>query len=190
MSALVHKRRFHSLEETRAPKCSPGKIQFLSLDGARRKRQRNQEVGKLPVQSLRFEKDVKSDSKLTDTQTKGKRYRSANAMEMEDEQSSKRLRRPEGFADETSCSKPPNPFVPKDVNVEWKASSKKKKNLFSEEEVKRIVHRALKEQEERLTEQYNKILNDRLAEQFENFTRFNQDYVYRQLRAKTSSYIS
>jgi len=188
---------------TEEPKCSPGRIQFLSLEEARRKRSRNYDSS-LAKSSKHLAFDSKFDSKFDKpipkpskgdekhcnaaTISKQKRVRTSSAMDTEDSQS-KRIRRPTGFIDE-NAEKDPNPFVSKDVNVEFKVDTHKKKKYYTEEQVNKIVNNALKQREEELREEYNKILNERLAEQFENFSRFNQDYVYRQLNSKPCSYVS
>mmetsp|Transcript_2354 Transcript_2354/g.2928 ORF Transcript_2354/g.2928 Transcript_2354/m.2928 type:complete len:192 (-) Transcript_2354:32-607(-) len=191
MSTLLHKRRFHDLEDlSTRPNCSPRKIQFLSLEGARRKRVR-EFSSKKPV----FDQDVDEKAalpamkNLQETSLSRKRNRFENAMETEEDQFSKRLRRPESCGRDTPSEKS-DPFTVKGVKVDWKANSNKKKKYFTEDQVHKIVQRALEDQEEKLREQYNKILNDRLAEQFENFTNFNQDYVYRQMNRRTCSYVS
>ena len=61
---------------------------------------------------------------------------------------------------------------------------------YSLDQVKRIVKSALQLQEERLRDEYNAVLNELLREQFENFDRFNKDYISRQLRHTDLSYLS
>mmetsp|Transcript_6597 Transcript_6597/g.10887 ORF Transcript_6597/g.10887 Transcript_6597/m.10887 type:complete len:202 (+) Transcript_6597:132-737(+) len=201
MSTLLHhKRRFHaSGDGSPKPKCSPGKIQFLSLEDIRRKRQRFTMGGMESDSSKRISFDVKSTpppsagKTLRQPLTSIKRSRSGNAMETEEEQTSKRLRCLDGSKNENLKKNDSNPFIA-DVKVNWKGApskaSNKKKKYYTEEQVKKIVQTALTDQEEKLREQYNKILNDRLAEQFENFTSFNKDYVYRQMNRKACSYVS
>ena len=62
--------------------------------------------------------------------------------------------------------------------------------VFSLEQVKRIVSNALQLQEERLRDEYNSVLNELLREQFENFERFNKDYISRQISKTELSYLS
>jgi hypothetical protein len=62
--------------------------------------------------------------------------------------------------------------------------------VFSLEQVKRIVSNALQLQEERLRDEYNGVLNELLREQFENFERFNKDYISRQISKTELSYLS
>lgn len=53
-------------------------------------------------------------------------------------------------------------------------------NLYTEEQVKKL----LQERESQLRIEYEKIIQERLQEQFQNFTKFNQDYISKQFRAK------
>ncbi|GAB5371029.1 hypothetical protein AAMO2058_001544100 [Amorphochlora amoebiformis] len=186
MSAVL-KRRFNSLDEKCAPRCSPGRIKFLTLADARRKRSRKAGMERVQ-EEVSFDvkaRDLNANVKRVVERTK--RTRSANEMDTEDAHHIKRIRRPEDFKEESQSSiKPNNPFVAKNVNVAWNPKKKK----YTEEQVRKIVQAALREQEEKLREQYNRILNERLAEQFENFTSFNQDYVYRHMKSKPCSYVS
>jgi len=54
--------------------------------------------------------------------------------------------------------------------------------FFTAEEVKRILDRALKVQEDHLREQYDKVLTERLHEQFNRFAKFNEDLISRQMK--------
>jgi hypothetical protein len=48
----------------------------------------------------------------------------------------------------------------------------------------------LAEREAKLKEDYGKLLNERLAEQFSDFTKFNEDHVALRYREKDYSYLS
>lgn len=62
---------------------------------------------------------------------------------------------------------------------------------FTREQVERIVRTALQLQETRLREEYDRLLSDRLREQFESFSAFNRDYISRQLQKPSElSYLS
>jgi hypothetical protein len=63
---------------------------------------------------------------------------------------------------------------------------RKKKNLYTEEEVKYLI----KEREDQLHEEYTKALQERLQEQFNSFTQFNQDYISTLYQDKDFSYTS
>eukprot|EP00301_Raphidiophrys_heterophryoidea_P022569 c6697_g1_i1.p1 GENE.c6697_g1_i1~~c6697_g1_i1.p1 ORF type:complete len:196 (+),score=39.88 c6697_g1_i1:66-590(+) len=61
---------------------------------------------------------------------------------------------------------------------------------FTKDEVKSILEKALRDMEAKLREQYDGILQEQLAEQFQNFTKFNEDYVSRRMRTSTFEYVS
>jgi len=57
--------------------------------------------------------------------------------------------------------------------------------------VERIVRTALHMQESRLRDEYDRVLNDALREQFESFSAFNRDYISRHLQSSSElSYLS
>lgn len=62
--------------------------------------------------------------------------------------------------------------------------------LFSVNDVRDIVESVLAERESKLKEEFTKVLNERLAEQFRDFTKFNEDFVSRQYRGRDYSYLS
>lgn len=62
--------------------------------------------------------------------------------------------------------------------------------LFSVVDVRDIVESVLVERETKLQDEYQKVLDDRLAEQFRDFTKFNEDHVARHLRTKDCTYLS
>jgi hypothetical protein len=62
--------------------------------------------------------------------------------------------------------------------------------LFTVQEVKEIVARAIQEKEQSLRMEYDRILQERLQEQFRNFSKFNEDYISRQLKHSDFSYLS
>lgn len=67
-----------------------------------------------------------------------------------------------------------------------------KEKIFSIEDVKGILERTLREQETRLREEYDKVLVERLQEQFAVFSKFNEDYISRQMQSSdyNTMYIS
>jgi len=69
-------------------------------------------------------------------------------------------------------------------------SNELKDKLFTFEEVKAIVQRLLAEKESSLRIEYDQILQEKLQEQFRNFTKFNEDYISRQLKQSDFSYLS
>jgi len=69
------------------------------------------------------------------------------------------------------------------------AAPPQKEITFTLDQVKAIVAKALQEKEEQLRQEYSTILKEKLAEQFENFSKFNQDYVSRQMRESQWDYM-
>jgi len=64
------------------------------------------------------------------------------------------------------------------------------KRMYTEEEVRRIVHEAIKLEGARVREEFQGILNEQLREQFNMFSRFNQDYVARSMQRSVNDYYS
>jgi len=62
--------------------------------------------------------------------------------------------------------------------------------LFTLDQVRDIVRKAVEERERTLREHYDRILQTKLQEQFRAFAKFNEDYVSRQLRDGELSYCS
>jgi len=62
--------------------------------------------------------------------------------------------------------------------------------MFNAEEVRAIVAKAVKKNEEELRFEYDRVLQSRLAEQFENFTKYYEDYVSRMSKQSDFSYMS
>lgn len=62
--------------------------------------------------------------------------------------------------------------------------------LFSMEQVRDIVRRAVDEKERTLREQYERILQQKLQEQYQAFAKFNEDYISRSLKSSDLAYVS
>lgn len=62
--------------------------------------------------------------------------------------------------------------------------------LLSLRQVGLVCERLLKEREEQLREEYDKVLNDKLTEQYEAFLRFNHDQLNRRFGETAASYVS
>lgn len=62
--------------------------------------------------------------------------------------------------------------------------------LFTLEQVMDIVRRAVEEKERCLRELYDRILQEKLQEQYRAFAKFNEDYISRQLKSGELSYCS
>jgi len=68
--------------------------------------------------------------------------------------------------------------------------SDRDKPQFSFKQVHMICERLLKEQEDRIRDQYEGVLNVKLSEQYDQFVKFTQDQVYRQIETGPASYLS
>ena len=64
------------------------------------------------------------------------------------------------------------------------------KETFSYAELKAIVSTVLSEQKESLSAEYDGILNEKLKDQFEIFTKFNHDYLHGRTKKADLSYLS
>eukprot|EP01028_Stygiella_incarcerata_P013949 TRINITY_DN86_c0_g1_i1.p1 TRINITY_DN86_c0_g1~~TRINITY_DN86_c0_g1_i1.p1 ORF type:complete len:152 (-),score=32.78 TRINITY_DN86_c0_g1_i1:323-778(-) len=62
--------------------------------------------------------------------------------------------------------------------------------LYHAEEVNEIVQKALREQEERLRVEYERVLAEKLHEQFEQFSTFSKEYISRNYKDTDLSYFS
>eukprot|EP00871_Galdieria_phlegrea_P002850 jgi/Galph1/3566/GphlegSOOS_G2197.1 len=62
--------------------------------------------------------------------------------------------------------------------------------IFSWKEMKEIVSEALANKSRHLAYRYNAIIQEKLAEQFQSFSKFNEDYLARQLKERDCSYLS
>jgi len=62
--------------------------------------------------------------------------------------------------------------------------------LFTYRQVRMICERLLKEQEVRLREEYDQVLNARLAEQYDTFVRFTYDQIHRRIDDSPMTYLS
>jgi predicted metal-dependent hydrolase len=62
--------------------------------------------------------------------------------------------------------------------------------LFTMDQVKDIVRRAVDEKERALREQYDRILAQKLQEQYQAFAKFNEDYISRTLKNSDLAYVS
>eukprot|EP01137_Pigoraptor_chileana_P013340 Opistho-2@66735 len=61
---------------------------------------------------------------------------------------------------------------------------------FTLDQVRAIVAKAVEEREMQLRSEYDGILQRKLGEQFQNFTKFNEDYINRQMRESPWNYMS
>ncbi|XP_016397382.1 akirin-1-like [Sinocyclocheilus rhinocerous] len=70
------------------------------------------------------------------------------------------------------------------------SSLKKDQPLFTLRQVGYLCERLIKDHEEKMREEYEQILNTKLAEQYESFVKFTQDQIMRRYGARPASYVS
>ncbi|XP_077152049.1 akirin-1 [Ranitomeya variabilis] len=68
--------------------------------------------------------------------------------------------------------------------------SKKDQPSFSLRQVGILCERLLKDHEDKIKEEYEKILNTKLEEQYESFVKFTHDKIMRRYGARPASYVS
>ncbi|XP_038828028.1 akirin-1-like [Salvelinus namaycush] len=69
-------------------------------------------------------------------------------------------------------------------------SMKRDQPCFTLRQVGSLCERILKDHEGSICEEYEQILNTKLAEQYESFVKFTHDQIMRQYSARPSSYVS
>ncbi|XP_070352498.1 akirin-2 isoform X2 [Equus asinus] len=90
----------------------------------------------------------------------------------------------------------PSPFGDVSSRLTTGASSatssplKKEQPLFTLRQVGMICERLLKEREEKVREEYEEILNTKLAEQYDAFVKFTHDQIMRRYGEQPASYVS
>jgi len=70
------------------------------------------------------------------------------------------------------------------------AKDQEDKPLFNFKQVSLICERLVREREEALREEYDKVLSDKLAEQYDAFVKFTYDQIQRRLNDRPMSYVS
>ena len=68
--------------------------------------------------------------------------------------------------------------------------NKKEAPLFTFRQVSLFCERMLKEREQQIREEYDKVLTSKLAEQYESFLKFNHDQIQRRMTDRPASYFS
>ena len=74
--------------------------------------------------------------------------------------------------------------------IQSKPKNELTEKMFSYNEVREIVARAVAEREAQLRVEYDRILQEKLQEQYISFSKFNEDYVSRQFKSTDFSYLS
>jgi len=70
------------------------------------------------------------------------------------------------------------------------AKNQDDKPLFNFKQVSLICERLVREREEALREEYDKVLSEKLAEQYDAFVKFTYDQIQRRLNDRPMSYVS
>lgn len=76
------------------------------------------------------------------------------------------------------------------TSSETSSPLKKEQPLFTLRQVGMICERLLKEREEKVREEYEEILNTKLAEQYDAFVKFTHDQIMRRYGEQPASYVS
>ncbi|XP_037532745.1 akirin-1 [Nematolebias whitei] len=104
-----------------------------------------------------------------------------------------RRRQLEGAFNQTeacSSSDAPSPSSTLNAPSSPPGASKKDQPSFTLRQVSYLCERLLKDHEEKIREEYEQILNTKLAEQYESFVKFTQDQIMRRYGARPASYVS
>jgi len=84
-----------------------------------------------------------------------------------------------------------NGYLPPNLHAtDGSSKSGKEQPMFTAKQVVMVCERLWKEREEKLREEYDQVLHERLSEQYNAFLRFTQDQIMRQYREQTCSYVS
>lgn len=92
-----------------------------------------------------------------------------------------------------SCSAPDqSPQASQSLNNLFNTLPHAKKDvpLFTFRQVSLICERLIREREEEVKEQYDKVLSCKMAEQYESFLKFNHDQLHRRFGKSEMSYVS
>ncbi|MEQ2175904.1 Akirin-1, partial [Goodea atripinnis] len=104
-----------------------------------------------------------------------------------------RRRQLEGAFNQTeACSSSDTPSPSSSLNAPSSppGASRKDQPSFTLRQVSCLCERLLKDHEEKIREEYEQILNTKLAEQYESFVKFTQDQIMRRYGARPASYVS
>ncbi|XP_061573265.1 akirin-1 [Cololabis saira] len=104
-----------------------------------------------------------------------------------------RRRQLEGAFNQTeACSSSDAPSPSSSINAPNSppGASRKDQPSFTLRQVSFLCERLLKDHEEKIREEYEQILNTKLAEQYESFVKFTQDQIMRRYGARPASYVS
>lgn len=91
---------------------------------------------------------------------------------------------------EAACSSTDAPSSALTAPSSPPGASRKDQPSFTLRQVSYLCERLLKDHEEKIREEYEQILNTKLAEQYESFVKFTQDQIMRRYGARPASYVS
>ncbi|KAJ8352918.1 hypothetical protein SKAU_G00243940 [Synaphobranchus kaupii] len=83
-----------------------------------------------------------------------------------------------------------SPALPAPASPPGPSSVRKDQPSFTLRQVSYLCERLLKDHEEKIRQDYEQILNTKLAEQYESFVKFTQDQIMRRYGARPASYVS
>lgn len=173
-----------------SPSCSPHKIAFLDLadlgDSSTRRAKRSAQSmeGDRP-QGLRDSLLVKSSRGLLDASVSRARHDQPPSLEQ-----SPFVATP---AAEEAGRETENVVSDKAESKLCRACKQRPaEKLFTltSEEIREIVQRAVARRESEVRKEYDEVLSAKLSDQFNNFRKFHEDYVSRQLNQSDYSYMS
>uniref|UniRef100_A0A3B5LG47 Akirin 1 n=1 Tax=Xiphophorus couchianus TaxID=32473 RepID=A0A3B5LG47_9TELE len=104
-----------------------------------------------------------------------------------------RRRQLEGAFNQTeacSSSDAPSPSTSLTAPSSPPGASRKDQPSFTLRQVSYLCERLLKDHEEKIREEYEQILNTKLAEQYESFVKFTQDQIMRRYGARPASSVT
>uniref|UniRef100_A0A4W5MPV8 Akirin 1 n=1 Tax=Hucho hucho TaxID=62062 RepID=A0A4W5MPV8_9TELE len=87
----------------------------------------------------------------------------------------------------TAPSSPPGETLLFKISLCFPGASRKDQPSFTLRQVSYLCERLLKDHEEKIREEYEQILNTKLAEQYESFVKFTQDQIMRRYGARPAS---
>jgi len=155
----------------------------------------------IPISPSSTAKSPAKDSPFTQVTPKLSTEKLASSIHLE----WKRLQRRRHLLASNSCTPDASPSSPPSVHMHPafmpsntslcvpsanSPGTKRDQPLFSLRQVTMICERMLKERDEQLKEEYDKVLNQKLGEQYDAFVKFNYDQLQRRFGETPLSYVS
>merc|ERR1711907_60972 len=174
----ARKRGFSDAFGSASPQCSPHKIAFLDLGEARRAKR-----------TLMMMEGNKVRAASSPAQKVARGLANAHVSSIAPTRSGQT----ESSAFAGACPPAGELNLPAGDKVKMCKVCKQRatgERLYSGDEVRDIVQKALAQREQEIEATYNQVLHDRLEEQFNDFRRYHEDCVSRQLNHSDYSYMS